>query len=415
MSVYDAAFVNSELSKPILIFGLQLWVVIGILVGSLIILTLFLLSICITSHHRTKHKSKLSKLAADANTPAISMEIQEIVHHPQSEIQVEIRKPEHRVMVFSDRASSGASRGTTMSGCETVSFGSGNVGPEVLHLGWGRWYTLRELEAATNGLCPKNVIGEGGYGIVYSGILGDGTKVSIKNLLNNRGQAKREFKVEVEVIRRVRHKNLVRLLGYCVKGAYSHECNCNIFLHAGGYFEWHYNFWWGWNLNSWDISPLEPNMDFQSQELNICQWVWLNADFKVPSRQCAQKFFNFHITNSIDLFERGLLHSLYFLIYLFLKVLTSIVFYVHNNNLLCLFFHSSLFRFNKPSILGLDDKILLPSGCFDPELSSTVEKSNSQKSLSWDNTFFTNAGISLRNSYACYRRVFDHHKETLSG
>ena len=186
MSVYYAAFVNSELSKPTSIFGLRLWVVIGILVGSLIVLTLFLLSICITSRHRTKHKSKLSKRAADANTPAISKEIQEIVHHPQPEIQVEIGKPEHRVVVFSDRASSGESRGTMMSGCETASFGSGNVGPEVSHLGWGRWYTLRELEAATNGLCPENVIGEGGYGIVYSGILGDGTKVAGKNLLNNR-------------------------------------------------------------------------------------------------------------------------------------------------------------------------------------------------------------------------------------
>lgn len=35
-----------------------------------------------------------------------------------------------------------------------------------------------------------------------------------------RGQAEREFKVEVEAIGRVRHKNLVRLLGYCAEGAY---------------------------------------------------------------------------------------------------------------------------------------------------------------------------------------------------
>jgi hypothetical protein len=56
----------------------------------------------------------------------------------------------------------------------------------VSHLGWGRWYTLRELEAATGGLCEENVIGEGGYGIVYRGVLSDGTKVAVKNLLNNR-------------------------------------------------------------------------------------------------------------------------------------------------------------------------------------------------------------------------------------
>jgi len=82
--------------------------------------------------------------------------------------------------------SSGESRGTG-SLCETASsLGSGSVGPEVSHLGWGRWYTLRELEAATNGLCEENVIGEGGYGIVYRGLLPDGNKVAVKNLLNNK-------------------------------------------------------------------------------------------------------------------------------------------------------------------------------------------------------------------------------------
>lgn len=60
------------------------------------------------------------------------------------------------------------------------------MGPEVSHLGWGRWFTLRELEAATNGLCEENVIGEGGYGIVYRGLLPDGNKVAVKNLLNNK-------------------------------------------------------------------------------------------------------------------------------------------------------------------------------------------------------------------------------------
>ncbi|GAV83893.1 Pkinase domain-containing protein [Cephalotus follicularis] len=228
MSVYDAAFINTELSKPTSIFGLRLWVVIGILLGSLIVLTLFLLSLCLTSRRQNRYnKQQTSKTTA--TTPPVSKEIMEIVHQraplDHHEIQVEIGKMEHRV-VFS---SSGESRGTGTAsgsgggGCETTtasSFGSGSVGPEVSHLGWGRWYTLRELEAATNGLCEENVIGEGGYGIVYSGVLPDSTKIAVKNLLNNRGQAEKEFKVEVEVIGRVRHKNLVRLLGYCVEGAY---------------------------------------------------------------------------------------------------------------------------------------------------------------------------------------------------
>ncbi|KAI9182037.1 hypothetical protein LWI28_021430 [Acer negundo] len=221
MSVYDAAFVNTQLSKKTSIFGLRLWVVIGILLGSLIVLTLFLLSLCLTSRRKKQNQQHLPSKQIATSPPIISKEIQEIVHHPAApvpEIQVDIGKIEHRV-VFSDRPSSGESRGTG-SACDTASFASGSVGPEVSHLGWGRWYTLRELEAATNGLCEENVIGEGGYGIVYSGILSDGHRVAVKNLLNNRGQAEKEFKVEVDAIGRVRHKNLVRLLGYCVEGAY---------------------------------------------------------------------------------------------------------------------------------------------------------------------------------------------------
>lgn len=59
-------------------------------------------------------------------------------------------------------------------------------GPEVSHLGWGHWYTLRDLEAATDGFAEVNVLGEGGYGIVYRGQLTDGTLVAVKKLLNNR-------------------------------------------------------------------------------------------------------------------------------------------------------------------------------------------------------------------------------------
>ena len=39
----------------------------------------------------------------------------------------------------------------------------------------------------------------------------------------DRGQAEKEFKVEVEAIGRVRHKNLVRLLGYCAEGAQRYD------------------------------------------------------------------------------------------------------------------------------------------------------------------------------------------------
>lgn len=54
------------------------------------------------------------------------------------------------------------------------------------NFGWGRWYSLRELQIATNQFSSDSVIGEGGYGIVYRAVLQDGSVVAVKNLLNNK-------------------------------------------------------------------------------------------------------------------------------------------------------------------------------------------------------------------------------------
>lgn len=70
------------------------------------------------------------------------------------------------------------------------SYSSSNKGDEVvdsrMDVGWGRWYSLKELQMATNGFASGNVIGEGGYGVVYKGVLHDGSVVAVKNLLNNK-------------------------------------------------------------------------------------------------------------------------------------------------------------------------------------------------------------------------------------
>uniref|UniRef100_A0A0D9VRI2 non-specific serine/threonine protein kinase n=1 Tax=Leersia perrieri TaxID=77586 RepID=A0A0D9VRI2_9ORYZ len=88
----------------------------------------------------------------------------------------------------------------------------------AMDMGWGRWYDLEELEAATGGFRAENVVGEGGYGTVYRGVLAGGEVVAVKNLLDHKGQAEKEFKVEVEAIGKVRHKHLVGLVGYCAEG-----------------------------------------------------------------------------------------------------------------------------------------------------------------------------------------------------
>jgi hypothetical protein len=66
--------------------------------------------------------------------------------------------------------------------------GASDAGPEpqASRGGWGRRYTRREMEEATDGLAARNVLGEGGYGVVYRGVLRDNTAVAIKNLHNNR-------------------------------------------------------------------------------------------------------------------------------------------------------------------------------------------------------------------------------------
>uniref|UniRef100_A0A2P2JD26 non-specific serine/threonine protein kinase n=2 Tax=Rhizophora mucronata TaxID=61149 RepID=A0A2P2JD26_RHIMU len=121
--------------------------------------------------------------------------------------------------------------------------------PEFSHLGWGHWFTLRDLQVATNQFSKDNIIGDGGYGIVYRGNLMNGTPVAVKKLLNGPGQADKDFRVEVEAIGNVRHKNLVRLLGYCIEGTqrllvyeYVNNGNLDQWLHGGmrqyGYLTW---------------------------------------------------------------------------------------------------------------------------------------------------------------------------------
>ncbi|CAN6583206.1 unnamed protein product [Malus baccata var. baccata] len=264
MSGYS--FLNDQLSKRTSIFGLHLWVVLGICVGAAIVLVLFLISLWFTSRRNSSSSSKAKTFTHSSSAiPNVSKEIQEIRiddfrnnpsqpdpkpinhqshpdpvadsdsaraqplllkqddHHDspagsggRQRIHIEIGK-DHQISYPEKGGGGGSSHGSG----EARSGDQGMIAaPEVSHLGWGHWYTLRELEDSTNGFADENVIGEGGYGIVYRGVLEDNTIVAIKNLLNNKGQAEKEFKVEVEAIGRVRHKNLVRLLGYCAEGAH---------------------------------------------------------------------------------------------------------------------------------------------------------------------------------------------------
>ncbi|CDP17901.1 unnamed protein product [Coffea canephora] len=80
--------------------------------------------------------------------------------------------------------------------------------PKFSHLGLGHSFTLTNLEVATNKFSKENVIGQGGYGVVYNGQLINGFLVAVKKILNDIGQVEKEFRVEVEAIGHVRQKKL---------------------------------------------------------------------------------------------------------------------------------------------------------------------------------------------------------------
>ncbi|XP_038896167.1 probable LRR receptor-like serine/threonine-protein kinase At5g10290 isoform X2 [Benincasa hispida] len=77
-------------------------------------------------------------------------------------------------------------------------------------------FAWRELQLATDNFSEKNVLGQGGFGKVYKGVLADGTKVAVKRLTDYEspgGDA--AFQREVEMISVAVHRNLLRLIGFC--------------------------------------------------------------------------------------------------------------------------------------------------------------------------------------------------------
>ncbi|KAK4261343.1 hypothetical protein QN277_004355 [Acacia crassicarpa] len=87
--------------------------------------------------------------------------------------------------------------------------------PEV-RLGHLKRYTFKELRAATDHFNSKNILGRGGFGIVYKGRFNDGSVVAVKRLKDyNAGGGEIQFQTEVETISLAVHRNLLRLCGFC--------------------------------------------------------------------------------------------------------------------------------------------------------------------------------------------------------
>ncbi|KAK6946469.1 Leucine-rich repeat [Dillenia turbinata] len=76
--------------------------------------------------------------------------------------------------------------------------------------------TIAEILNATDNFNQENIIGCGGFGLVYKATLANGTKLAVKKLSGDMGLMEREFKAEVEALSTAQHKNLVSLRGYCI-------------------------------------------------------------------------------------------------------------------------------------------------------------------------------------------------------
>ncbi|XP_042373328.1 receptor-like serine/threonine-protein kinase SD1-8 [Zingiber officinale] len=71
---------------------------------------------------------------------------------------------------------------------------------------------------ATNNFSTSNILGEGGFGLVYKGNLGEDQEIAVKRLSKTSTQGVDEFKNEVMLIAKLQHRNLVRLFGCCIQG-----------------------------------------------------------------------------------------------------------------------------------------------------------------------------------------------------
>ncbi|XP_074578582.1 receptor protein kinase WSS1-like [Curcuma longa] len=157
--------------------------IVGIIIA---VMVLVACSIILLLHHRKKNKKKFGLVPT--RTP-----------------------PNEPIVIDMNTNGGGLSMLNTQSSTESATAYLGE--PQSMHM------SIQALKKATNTFSEDYILGKGGFGIVYKGDLG-GTLVAVKrsisDLMGQKGQ--QEFKAEIDVLRKVRHRNLVALLGYCDDG-----------------------------------------------------------------------------------------------------------------------------------------------------------------------------------------------------
>ncbi|KAG5543353.1 hypothetical protein RHGRI_016173 [Rhododendron griersonianum] len=127
-------------------------------------------------------------------------------------------------------------------------------------------FSLHEIEGATGNFDPSMKIGQGGYGSVYRGFLRH-TQVAIKTLISQSMQGRSEFQQEVHILSKLRHPNIVTLIGSCPDA--SELCSVLIFVHSD-------------SLVHGDLKPdnilLDANYVCKLSDFGICRVVNRNEE-----------------------------------------------------------------------------------------------------------------------------------------
>jgi hypothetical protein len=103
---------------------------------------------------------------------------------------------------------------------EIQSQSSGNHSGRHFFEGGNVVISIEVLRQVTDNFSENNILGKGGFGVVYKGELHDGTKIAVKRMESGAMGTKgmNEFQAEIAVLTKVRHRHLVALLGYCING-----------------------------------------------------------------------------------------------------------------------------------------------------------------------------------------------------